>query len=150
MKCDARRAKNAVLSLLPVIGWLKIYQVKEWLLSDIVSGVSTGLVAVLQGKYKQQVNGVYEPPMAPNLHIFQETAVEAFPMAIVGFAVAFSVAKVYSVKHDYTIDGNQELIAFGVGNIFGASFKSFAASTALSRSAVQESTGGKTQVNQDV
>ncbi|KAL6117094.1 slc26a3 [Pungitius sinensis] len=88
----------------------------------------------------------YEPPMAPNLHIFQETAVEAFPMAIVGFAVAFSVAKVYSVKHDYTIDGNQELIAFGASNIFGASFKSFAASTALSRSAVQESTGGKTQV----
>lgn len=49
----------------------------------------------------------YESPMAPNLHIFQDTAVEAFPMAIVGFAVAFSVAKVYSVKHDYTIDGNQ-------------------------------------------
>lgn len=101
---------------------------------------------------------------------------DAFPMAIVGFAVAFSVAKVYSVKHDYTIDGNQveldslavpptpraqggdnklllclirlqELIAFGVSNIFGASFRSFAASTALSRSAVQESTGGKTQVS---
>ncbi|KAM7377887.1 hypothetical protein PAMA_013007 [Pampus argenteus] len=88
----------------------------------------------------------YEPPLAPNLHIFQETAVEAFPMAIVGFAVAFSVAKVYSVKHDYTIDGNQELIAFGASNIFGASFKAFAASTALSRSAVQESTGGKTQI----
>uniref|UniRef100_A0A3Q1H554 STAS domain-containing protein n=1 Tax=Anabas testudineus TaxID=64144 RepID=A0A3Q1H554_ANATE len=86
----------------------------------------------------------YESPVAPNIHILQETAVEAFPMAIVGFAVAFSVAKVYSVKHDYTIDGNQELIAFGVSNIFGASFKSFAASTSLSRSAVQESTGGKT------
>uniref|UniRef100_A0A8C6NK56 Solute carrier family 26 member 3 n=1 Tax=Nothobranchius furzeri TaxID=105023 RepID=A0A8C6NK56_NOTFU len=88
----------------------------------------------------------YEPPVAPNLPILQETAVEAFPMAIVGFAVAFSVAKVYSIKHDYTIDGNQELIAFGVSNIFGASFRSFVASTALSRSAVQESTGGKTQV----
>ncbi|XP_028251514.1 chloride anion exchanger-like [Parambassis ranga] len=359
--CDAKRAKNAALSLLPIIGWLKIYQVKEWLLSDIVSGVSTGLVAVLQGLaycllaslppwyglfsaffpvviyfflgtsrhisagpfpvlclmigsvvtrlvpdegppvnitgfegltrdeqrvlvasslsfligimqlamgalqvgfvvmylsdtlvsgfttaaaihilvsqlkfvFGLQVPGIsgplsiiytleiifnkitstnvcdvvislvimvvvfivkelndrfksklpvpipievimtviacgvsyafdfktrygidvvghipsgYEPPMAPNLHIFQETTMEAFPMAIVGFAVAFSVAKVYSVKHDYTIDGNQELIAFGVSNIFGASFKSFAASTALSRSAVQESTGGKTQV----
>uniref|UniRef100_A0A3Q3JG33 STAS domain-containing protein n=1 Tax=Monopterus albus TaxID=43700 RepID=A0A3Q3JG33_MONAL len=88
----------------------------------------------------------YEPPMAPDLEIFEHTIMEAFPMAIVGFAVAFSVAKVYSVKHDYTIDGNQELIAFGFSNIFGASFKSFAASTALSRSAVQESTGGKTQV----
>ncbi|XP_077565327.1 chloride anion exchanger-like isoform X2 [Stigmatopora nigra] len=88
----------------------------------------------------------YEPPVAPDLEIMRETAVEAFPMAVVGFAVAFSVAKVYSVKHDYTIDGNQELIAFGASNMVGASFKSFAASTALSRSAVQESTGGKTQI----
>lgn len=36
---------------------------------------------------------------------------EAFPMAIVGFAVAFSVAKVYAVKHDYAIDGNQVLLS---------------------------------------
>lgn len=28
-------------------------------------------------------------------------------MSIVGFAVAFAVAKVYAVKHDYVIDGNQ-------------------------------------------
>lgn len=41
---------------------------------------------------------------------------------------------------------SQELIAFGVSNIFGASFRSFAASTALSRTAVQESSGGRTQV----
>ncbi|XP_056311615.1 solute carrier family 26 member 3 [Danio aesculapii] len=93
----------------------------------------------------EMVNG-YESPVAPNLEVIEETAVEAFPMAIVGFAVAFSVAKVYSVKHDYTIDGNQELIAFGISNMFGASFRSFAASTALSRTAIQESTGGKTQI----
>ncbi|XP_003978569.1 chloride anion exchanger-like [Takifugu rubripes] len=88
----------------------------------------------------------YEAPVAPNLEVLRESALEAFPTAIVGFAVAFSVAKVYSKKHDYIIDGNQELIAFGVSNIFGATFKSFAASTALSRTAVQESSGGKTQV----
>ncbi|XP_067283007.1 solute carrier family 26 member 3 [Pseudorasbora parva] len=93
----------------------------------------------------EMVNG-YESPVAPNLEVIEESAVEAFPMAIVGFAVAFSVAKVYSVKHDYTIDGNQELIAFGVSNMFGASFRSFASSTALSRTAIQESTGGKTQI----
>uniref|UniRef100_A0A8C7DND8 Solute carrier family 26 member 3 n=1 Tax=Oncorhynchus kisutch TaxID=8019 RepID=A0A8C7DND8_ONCKI len=96
--------------------------------------------------YKVDVVGRIPSPMAPNMQIFGQTAVEAFPMAIVGFAVAFSVAKVYSVKHDYIIDGNQELIAFGASNIIGAAFKSFAASTALSRSAVQESTGGKTQI----
>ncbi|XP_048124048.1 chloride anion exchanger-like isoform X2 [Alosa alosa] len=88
----------------------------------------------------------FEPPTAPSLEIFQMTVMDAFPMAIVGFAVAFSVGKVYAVKHDYLIDGNQELIAFGASNIFGGTFSSLAASTALSRSAVQESTGGKTQI----
>ncbi|KAG7269664.1 LOW QUALITY PROTEIN: hypothetical protein CRUP_019053 [Coryphaenoides rupestris] len=263
-RCSARRAKSTALSLLPIIGWVRIYQVKEWLLSDLVSGVSTGLVAVLQDEgppmnitgfegltrddqrvlvassasfmvglmqlgmgllqvgfvvmylsdtlvsgfttaaavhilvsqlkfvlglvvpgfsgplaivhtlekifvqitstnicdlvtsliiiavvfVVKEINDRYKAklPVPIPIEVIMETAVEAFPMAIVGFAVAFSVAKVYSVKHDYTIDGNQELIAFGVSNIFAASFKSFAASTALSRSAVQESTGGKTQL----
>ncbi|XP_037616089.1 chloride anion exchanger-like [Sebastes umbrosus] len=120
----------------------------EVIMTVIACGVSYAFD--FKTKYGIEVVGPiprgYESPIPPDLEIFQETAVEAFPMAIVGFAVAFSVAKVYSVKHDYTIDGNQELIAFGASNIFGASFKSFAASTALSRSAVQESTGGKTQV----
>uniref|UniRef100_A0A668A952 Solute carrier family 26 member 3 n=1 Tax=Myripristis murdjan TaxID=586833 RepID=A0A668A952_9TELE len=327
--CDSKRVKNAALSLLPIIGWMKIYQVRKWLLGDVVSGISTGLVAIMQGlafsllaqlppsyglytaffpmltyfflgtsrhisvgsfpvlslmvgqvvlrlvpgdgkppanitgfeglsedhqrvlvassltflmgifqlamgvlqvgfvvvylsdtlvsgfttaaaihilvsqlkfvlglntlekifvqitstnicdlvtsivimvvvfivkelndKYKAKLpvpipievivetnaSFRYESPMAPNLDVFRESAVEAFPIAIVGFAVAFSVAKVYSIKHNYTIDGNQELIAFGVSNIFGAAFRSFAASTALSRTAVQESSGGKTQI----
>ncbi|XP_074482184.1 chloride anion exchanger-like isoform X2 [Sebastes fasciatus] len=115
----------------------------EVIMTVIACGVSYAFD--FKTKYGIEVVGPiprgYESPIPPDLEIFQETAVEAFPMAIVGFAVAFSVAKVYSVKHDYTIDGNQELIAFGASNIFGASFKSFAASTALSRSAVQESTG---------
>uniref|UniRef100_A0A672FIV0 Solute carrier family 26 member 3 n=1 Tax=Salarias fasciatus TaxID=181472 RepID=A0A672FIV0_SALFA len=88
----------------------------------------------------------YEPPTAPSIEVFQESAVESFPMAIVGFAVAFSVAKIYAIKHAYTIDGNQELIAFGISNMFGASFSSFGASTSPSRTAVQESSGGRTQI----
>lgn len=48
--CDAKRAKKAVLSVLPVIGWMRDYRVKEWLLGDVVSGISTGLVAIMQGE----------------------------------------------------------------------------------------------------
>ncbi|XP_010786567.1 chloride anion exchanger-like, partial [Notothenia coriiceps] len=120
----------------------------EVIMTVIACGVSYGFN--FETRYDVEVVGKmvsgYESPIAPNIEVFQESAVEAFPIAIVGFAVAFSVAKVYSIKHDYTIDGNQELIAFGVSNMFGASFKSFAASTALSRTAVQESSGGKTQI----
>ncbi|NWY73614.1 S26A3 protein, partial [Erithacus rubecula] len=88
----------------------------------------------------------FQVPVAPDVGILQKCIGDGFSIAIVGFAVAFSVAKVYSLKHDYPIDGNQDLIAFGLGNIVGGSFKGFASSTALSRSGVQESTGGKTQI----
>ncbi|XP_032912756.1 chloride anion exchanger isoform X2 [Catharus ustulatus] len=101
-------------------------------------------------KFKVAVVGKLEEgfhaPVAPDAGILQKCIGDGFSIAIVGFAVAFSVAKVYSIKHDYPIDGNQDLIAFGLGNIVGGSFKGFASSTALSRSGVQESTGGKTQI----
>ncbi|KAF1541842.1 Chloride anion exchanger, partial [Eudyptes schlegeli] len=88
----------------------------------------------------------FQAPVAPDVGVLQNCIGDSISIAIVGFAVAFSVAKVYSIKHDYPVDGNQELIAFGLGNIVGGSFKGFASSTALSRSGVQESTGGKTQI----
>ncbi|CAL8323660.1 unnamed protein product [Lota lota] len=120
----------------------------EVIMTIVACGVSYGLDFV--PRFGITVVGPmasgYDAPTAPDIDVMRASAVEAFPVAIVGFAVAFSVAKVYSVKHDYTIDGNQELIAFGVSNIFGASFKSFVASTALSRTAIQESSGGKTQI----
>lgn len=120
----------------------------ELLMTVIATGVSYGFdfknrfdVAVVG----DMPNG-FQPPITPDIKIFQETIGDCFGIAIVGFAVAFSVASVYSLKYDYPIDGNQELIALGVGNIFTGSFRGFAGSTALSRSGVQESTGGKTQV----
>uniref|UniRef100_A0A8C6K1A7 SLC26A/SulP transporter domain-containing protein n=1 Tax=Melopsittacus undulatus TaxID=13146 RepID=A0A8C6K1A7_MELUD len=88
----------------------------------------------------------FQVPVAPDVGVLQKCIDDSISIAIVGFAVAFSVAKVYSIKYDYSLDANQELIAFGLGNIVGGSFKGFASSTALSRSGVQESTGGKTQV----
>ena len=41
---------------------------------------------------------------------------------------------------------NQELIAYGSIHLFGSFFQSFPNATAMSRTAVQEGAGGKTQV----
>lgn len=49
----------------------------------------------------------FEPPISYDLEIIKGTIGDSFSIAIVGFAVAFSVASVYSLKHDYAIDGNQ-------------------------------------------
>ncbi|KAG8439910.1 hypothetical protein GDO86_005903 [Hymenochirus boettgeri] len=118
----------------------------------ILTVIATGVSYAFNFKDKYKVDTVgklekgFQPPIAPSLSVFQECVADGFSIGIVGFAVAFSVAKVYSIKHDYVINGNQELVAFGLSNIFGGCFKGFAVSTALSRSAVQESTGGKTQI----
>ncbi|XP_053318114.1 chloride anion exchanger-like [Spea bombifrons] len=120
----------------------------EVIMTVIATGVSYAFN--FQNKYGVDIVGTlekgFQPPAAPRLSVFQECIADGFSIGIVGFAIGFSVAKVYSIKHDYVIDGNQELVAFGLSNIFGGCFKGFAASTSLSRSAVQESTGGKTQV----
>uniref|UniRef100_A0A8D1G2Y2 STAS domain-containing protein n=1 Tax=Sus scrofa TaxID=9823 RepID=A0A8D1G2Y2_PIG len=86
------------------------------------------------------------PPEIPSISLFSEMLTASFSIAVVAYAIAVSVGKVYAIKYDYTIDGNQEFIAFGISNIFSGFFSCFVATTALSRTAVQESTGGKTQI----
>uniref|UniRef100_A0A8C0F7Z4 SLC26A/SulP transporter domain-containing protein n=1 Tax=Bubo bubo TaxID=30461 RepID=A0A8C0F7Z4_BUBBB len=48
-RCSRKRAFQIAKSFLPILEWLPNYRVKEWLISDVISGVSTGLVATLQG-----------------------------------------------------------------------------------------------------
>ncbi|XP_026778969.3 pendrin-like [Pangasianodon hypophthalmus] len=86
------------------------------------------------------------PPQAPDASLFSSFVGASFSTAVVSYAIAISVAKVYAAKHDLVVDGNQELIAFGISNIFCGCFGGFVATTALSRTAIQESTGGKTQI----
>ncbi|KAG8508488.1 Chloride anion exchanger [Galemys pyrenaicus] len=120
----------------------------ELIMTVIAAGVSYGF------NFKERFNVAvvgemprgFQLPITPDAQTFQDTIGDCFGIAIVGFAVAYSVASVYSLKYDYPIDGNQELIALGLANILTGSFKGFAGSTALSRSGVQESTGGKTQI----
>uniref|UniRef100_A0A8C5TVY4 Solute carrier family 26 member 4 n=1 Tax=Malurus cyaneus samueli TaxID=2593467 RepID=A0A8C5TVY4_9PASS len=117
----------------------------------IVTIVATGIsyAANLEKKYNagivKSIPRGFLPPEPPNVSLFSQMIAASFSIAIVAYAIAVSVGKVYATKYDYAIDGNQEFIAFGFSNIFSGAFSCFVATTALSRTAVQESTGGKTQ-----
>ncbi|XP_066489470.1 pendrin [Tiliqua scincoides] len=118
----------------------------------IVTIVATGIsyAVNLEEKYNagivKSIPSGFLPPEPPAVHMFGDMIASAFSIAIVAYAIAVSVGKVYATKYDYAIDGNQEFIAFGISNMFSAAFSCFVATTALSRTAVQESTGGKTQI----
>ncbi|XP_053262113.1 pendrin [Podarcis raffonei] len=120
----------------------------EVIVTIVAAGISYGVD--LEKKYNagivKSIPSGFLPPEPPVVNMFGDMIASAFSIAIVAYAIAVSVGKVYATKYDYAIDGNQEFIAFGISNIFSGAFSCFVATTALSRTAVQESTGGKTQI----
>ncbi|XP_013363089.1 PREDICTED: solute carrier family 26 member 6 isoform X5 [Chinchilla lanigera] len=97
---------------------------------DIVGTIPAGLV----------------PPKAPNPQLFARLVGNAFAIAVVGFAIAISLGKIFALRHGYRVDSNQELVALGLSNFIGGLFQCFPVSCSMSRSLVQETTGGNTQV----
>ncbi|XP_060912810.1 solute carrier family 26 member 6-like [Labrus mixtus] len=87
-----------------------------------------------------------KPPRAPDSTLFSKVIGDAFAVAIVGYAINISLGKTFALKHGYKVDSNQELIALGLSNTVGSFFQCYSVTSSLSRSLVQESTGGKTQV----
>ncbi|NWS63365.1 S26A6 protein, partial [Chunga burmeisteri] len=87
-----------------------------------------------------------KPPVAPNASYFGQVVGNAFAIAVVGYAICISLGKIFALKHGYKVDSNQELIALGLCNFLGGFFQCFAISCSMSRSLVQESTGGNSQV----
>uniref|UniRef100_G3TPJ4 Solute carrier family 26 member 5 n=1 Tax=Loxodonta africana TaxID=9785 RepID=G3TPJ4_LOXAF len=112
------------------------------------TGISAGFN--LKDSYNVDVVGTLPlgllPPANPDTSLFHLVYVDAIAIAIVGFSVTISMAKTLAIKHGYQVDGNQELIALGLCNSIGSLFQTFSISCSLSRSLVQEGTGGKTQL----
>nr|XP_043894717.1 solute carrier family 26 member 6-like [Solea senegalensis] len=85
-------------------------------------------------------------PQVPQASWFLEVISEAVALAIVGYAINISLGKTFALKHGYKVDSNQELVALGLSNTVGSFFQCYSVTCSLSRSLIQESTGGKTQV----
>ncbi|XP_030314197.1 solute carrier family 26 member 6 [Calypte anna] len=119
------------------------------LITIIVStGISYGVN--LHAKFDISVVGNIpsglKPPVVPNFSYFGQVVGNAFAIAVVGYAICISLGKIFALKHGYKVDSNQELIALGFCNFLGGFFQCFAISCSMSRSLVQESTGGNSQV----
>ena len=71
----------------------------------------------------------------------------AITLVLVGYLETISIGKTLEAKQDvYRVDANQELIALGLGNIFGSLFKSYPSTASFSRSAINEDAGAITGV----
>uniref|UniRef100_A0A6Q2XHZ7 STAS domain-containing protein n=1 Tax=Esox lucius TaxID=8010 RepID=A0A6Q2XHZ7_ESOLU len=114
----------------------------------VCTGISHGLS--LSDNYQVDVVGTIPtgllPPSLPDFSLVPNLVADSVAIAIVGFSMGISLAKIFALKHGYSVDGNQELIAMGLCNFVSSFFQTFAITCSMSRSLVQESTGGRTQI----
>ncbi|XP_026223382.1 prestin-like [Anabas testudineus] len=93
-----------------------------------------------------QIPNRLEAPSAPDATLFTQLIGDAFAVAVVSYTTSISLAKTFALKHGYKVENNQELLALGLSNTVGGFFQCYSVTACLSRTLVQESTGGKTQV----
>lgn len=48
-----------------------------------------------------------QPPRVPNVNVFSEVVLDAFAIAIVGYAISISLGKTFALKHGYKVESNQ-------------------------------------------
>ncbi|VVC28643.1 Hypothetical protein CINCED_3A003177 [Cinara cedri] len=82
----------------------------------------------------------------PPVNLLLSVITESVIIAIVAYSVTMSMALLFSEKLKYSIDTNQELLAQGLGNVCGSFFSCLPFAASLSRSATQQTVGGKTQM----
>ncbi|XP_075995106.1 solute carrier family 26 member 6 isoform X1 [Genypterus blacodes] len=150
-----------VVSIVSIIGLILVKELNTYLGKRLPVPIPAELLAIviatvvswqmnLQKKYEVDVVGLIpsglQPPVFPDTSLFSQVIGDAFALSVVGYGIAISLGRIFALKYGYKVDSNQELLALGLSNSVGGVFQCFAISCSMSRTMVQESTGGKTQV----
>ncbi|KAK7482051.1 hypothetical protein BaRGS_00026743 [Batillaria attramentaria] len=85
-------------------------------------------------------------PRFPDLSLGADYVAEGMMIIIVAFAQTVAMAKLMGLKHNYKVDPNQEMFACGVVSIICSIFSGYISGASVSRSVVQDSAGGRTQI----
>ncbi len=84
------------------------------------------------------------PDFSPSL--LRDLITPSLNLAVISFVSFMMTARSFATKNGYQIDADQELRALGLANIASVLSQGFAVSAASSRTAVNDSIGGKTQL----
>uniref|UniRef100_A0A3Q3MUU0 Solute carrier family 26 member 6 n=1 Tax=Mastacembelus armatus TaxID=205130 RepID=A0A3Q3MUU0_9TELE len=150
-----------VVSVVTIIGLMLAKQLSVYLNKKLPVPIPVELLTIiiatiiswqvgLEQKYGVDVVGDIpsglQPPVLPDATVLGQVIGNAFALAVVGYGMVISLGRIFALKYGYKVDSNQELIALGLSNSIGGIFQCFAISCSMSRTMVQHSTGGKTQV----
>ncbi|KAK3566486.1 hypothetical protein QTP86_034064 [Hemibagrus guttatus] len=145
-----------VVSIVTIVGLIIAKEINTFLARKLPVPIPVELLAIIiatvvswqfdfKTVYNVDVVGTIpsglQAPVLPAFSMMGSLIGDAFALAVVGYGIAISLGRIFALKYGY-----KELIAFGLSNSIGAVFQCFAISCSMSRTMVQISTGGKTQV----
>lgn len=96
----------------------------------------------LVGKVPSGLPGMALPEVG--LGTVRELWAPVLALTLVQYMSAMSIGRLFSSRHRYTVDANQELTAIGASNFLGSLFRAIPVSGSFSRSAVNEQVGART------
>ena len=85
-------------------------------------------------------------PAIPPLFLIKDMFLDCIVIAFIAFTINYSAADMFAKKFRYSVNSTQELLAAGLSNIFASFFQCFTGCASLSRTYLQVTSGGKTQV----
>jgi SulP family sulfate permease len=85
-------------------------------------------------------------PRAP-WHDVQALLPAAVGVALLTYTEGILLARAFAAKHDYEVSANQELTALGLADVAAGLFQGFSITGSQARTAVNEASGGKTQLS---
>uniref|UniRef100_A0A2M3Z5P6 Putative sulfate/bicarbonate/oxalate exchanger sat-1 n=1 Tax=Anopheles braziliensis TaxID=58242 RepID=A0A2M3Z5P6_9DIPT len=116
----------------------------------VIAGTLLSKYLELQEKYAIKTIGNIPTglpaPSLPDFSLMPSIIIDSIPVTMVGYTVSVSMALIFAKKENYEIGFNQELFAMGAGNVVGSFFSCFPFAASLSRSSIQYSAGGRTQI----
>jgi high affinity sulfate transporter 1 len=121
----------------------------------LVAVIASTLVTFLVRLDKQGVSILGEisssfptpyPPELTSTSVVTDAAQPGIVIGVLGFIESIIVAKYYASKHAYGISPNRELVAMGMANIIGSFFRTFPTFGSMTRSAVADMAGARSQL----
>ncbi|XP_072382690.1 prestin-like isoform X3 [Diabrotica undecimpunctata] len=88
----------------------------------------------------------FPKPSVPPFSIMPKIIVDCIFIALVSYISNMSMALIFSRQFLYEIDANQELLALGASNVLGSFLSCLPMCVSLSRSVIQVTSGGVTQI----
>uniref|UniRef100_A0A1B0G2R5 STAS domain-containing protein n=1 Tax=Glossina morsitans morsitans TaxID=37546 RepID=A0A1B0G2R5_GLOMM len=119
-------------------------------LMAVIGGTIVSMLLEVDSHYNIQLVGPIPTglptPAIPRLSLIPNLIADSLAIAVVTYSIVMSLGLTFAKKHSYEIRPNQELFAMGIGNIVGGFFSCIPLACSLTRSLIQEQTGGATQL----